>query len=157
MTFCPIIPAVLTGSSVNASCAVISVAVKRYIWSHIILNLTSNNRKKSVNVVTPVKRFKASSVKCWTENFCIHATCNKGPLIIMDQLHVKSIYHSPFKYSHSRQINTCFLVIASNVTIVWLFLVSNGAPLSSQNKLCSIYTSDLENTFHRNLSTKSNV
>ena len=72
----------------------------------------------------------------------------------MDQLHVKSIYHSPFKYSHS---HPCFLVIASNVTIVWLFLVSNWAPLSSQNKLCSIYTSDLENTFHQNLSTKSNV
>ena len=43
--FCPIIPAVLTGSSVNASCPVISVAANRYI-----VYLESNNIKCNTSI-----------------------------------------------------------------------------------------------------------
>ena len=42
--------------------------------------------------------------------FCIHAS--KGPVIIMN--HLKSIYNSRFKYSHSHPIHTFFPIIASN-------------------------------------------
>ena len=64
-----------------------------------------------MNFVVLVSRFQTSSVKCWTANFCIHAS--EGPVIIMNQLN--SIYNSPFKDSHSHPIHTCFPIIASNV------------------------------------------
>ena len=62
-----------------------------------------------MNVLALVNRFKTSSVKCWTANFCIHA--GKGLVIIITQL--KSIYNSLFKDSHSHPIHTCFPIIAN--------------------------------------------
>ena len=65
---------------------------------NLILIIASNNWKIGVNTAALVNRFQTSSVKCWTANFFIHAS--KGLVIIMDQL--KSIYNSPFNYSHSQ-------------------------------------------------------
>ena len=72
--------------------------------------ITGNHRQTGVNVLGLFNRFLTSSVKCWTANFCIHAS--KGPDIIMHQL--KSLYHSPFKNLYSHPIHTCFPMIASN-------------------------------------------
>ena len=72
--------------------------------------ITSNNRKTGVNVLGLLNRFSTSSVKCWTVNFCIHAS--KGPVIIISQS--KSIYNSLFKESYSHSIHACFPMVASN-------------------------------------------
>ena len=63
-----------------------------------------------VYVLGLFNRFSTSSVKCWTVNFCIHAS--KCPVIIMYQL--KSLYNSPFKDTYSHPIHTRFAIIASN-------------------------------------------
>ena len=85
----------------------LSLQVKR---GHARLFITSNHRQTGVNVLGLLNRFSTSSVKCWTVNFCIHAS--KGPVVIMHQL--KSLYNSPFKNSYSHPIHTCFPMIASN-------------------------------------------
>ena len=51
-----------------------------------------------------------SSLKCWTANFCIHAS--EGPVIITHQ------HSSPFKDSNSQPIHTCASMTVSNVLII---------------------------------------
>ena len=86
--------------------------------------ITSNHRQTGVNVLDLLNRFSTSSVKCWTVNFCNHAS--KDPVIIMHQL--KSSYNSPFKDSHSHPIHTCFPMIANNE-----FQVLCGPQLASKS------------------------
>ena len=45
-------------------------------------NVTSNHRQTGVNVLCLLNRFSISSLKCWTVNFCTHAS--EGPDIIMN-------------------------------------------------------------------------
>ena len=71
-----------------------------------VQNITSNNRKTGVNGVALMNKFEPSSVKCWTANFCIHAS--KGPVIIMNQLNP----NRPLNDLHSHP--TWFPIIASN-------------------------------------------
>ena len=80
--------------------------------SHInkLCIITSNHWQSGVNVLGLLNRFSTWSVKCWTVNFCIHAS--KCPVIIVHQL--KSLYNSPLKNSYSHPIHTCFPKIASN-------------------------------------------
>ena len=91
----------------------ITIRVHRvyFLSCGIQIFITSNDRQTGVNVLGLLYRFSTLSVKCWTGNFCIHAS--RGPVIIMHQL--KFLYNSPFKNSYSHPIHTCFPMIASNV------------------------------------------
>ena len=68
-------------------------------WPDISLReiITSNHRKTGVNGEALVNRFQTSRVKCWTVNFCIHAS--KSLDIVIYQL--KSIYNRFTFTSHS--------------------------------------------------------
>ena len=56
--------------------------------------------------------------------FCIYAS--ESSVIIRNQSNLKSIYKTPFKYSHSHLIHSCFTRIASNGAdklILWLCFI----------------------------------
>ena len=59
---------------------------------------------------TPTGLLIAYVLKCWTNNFSIHASgC---PAFIMNQL--KSVYNIPLLDSYSHPIHTCLSMITSN-------------------------------------------